>query len=336
MFHSAALKLTFWYLTIIMALSIGCSFAIYYESSNDLARGAQHQVGLYNDFLRPNNLGPDTFPSFQQMRDDQLSKDRASLRTHLIEFNAAVLVLGGLASYALARRTLHPIEEALESQTRFTGDASHELRTPLTAMQTEIEVALRDKNLSSSDARSLLKSNLEEVGKLRALSDGLLRLARRNGVPDDNATAELEKIVAQAIDRHQKSASSRKIVINNKATKLILKGDPDSLTELVAILIDNAIKYSPRGTEVTITSRRHVKTVLISITDQGEGISVEDLPRVFERFYRTDTSRSKNKAEGYGLGLAIAQQIAESHHGFIDVKSAIGKGSTFTAHLPLA
>jgi len=314
-----------------MALSVGCSIAIYHESSNDLARGARRQVGFYNNFL-----GPDDFNGLQQMRDDQLSQDRASLRGHLLEFNMAILVFGGLASYALARRTLKPIEEALDSQTRFTGDASHELRTPLTAMQAEIEVALRDKNLSATEARDLLKSNLEEVDKLKALSDGLLRLARRNGVPEENSVAELEKIITQAIDRHQKSANARKITVNNKTTKLLLRGDHDSLTELMAILLDNAIKYSPRSSEVTASSRRHGKTALISITDEGDGISTADLPHIFDRFYRVDSSRSKNKTDGYGLGLAIAQQIVESHQGSIEVKSAPGKGSTFTAHLPLA
>jgi len=331
MFHNAALKLTFWYLAIIMALSIGFSFAIYRESSNDLTRGAQRQVGFYNNFL-----GPNDFNGFQQMRDDQLSQDQASLRGHLLEFNLAILVLGGLASYALARRTLKPIEEALATQTRFTGDASHELRTPLTAMQAEIEVALRDKNLSSDEARSLLKSNLEEVGKLRALSDGLLRLARRNGVPESNATAELDKVVAQAIDRHQKSVNTQKIATNNQVGKLLVKGDYDSLVELIAILLDNAIKYSPRGSEVKISSSKRGKTAVINVIDNGEGINAADLPHIFERFYRADSSRSKNRTDGYGLGLAIAQQIAEAHHGSIDVKSAPSKGSIFTVHLPLA
>jgi signal transduction histidine kinase len=330
-FHNAALKLTFWYLAIVMALSIGCSFAIYHESSNDLARGARRQVGFFNGFL-----GPNDFNGFTQMREDQLSRDQAGLRNHLLEFNFAVLIVGGAASYALARRTLRPIEEALDAQTRFTGDASHELRTPLTAMQTEIEVALRDKGLPLDEARNLLKSNLEEVAKLKALSDGLLRLARRNGVPEENSVAELDKIVEQAISRHQKSVDSRKITISNKTGKTLVKGGHDSLVELIAILLDNAIKYSPRGSEVSITSRKHGKTALIGVLDHGEGISTADLPHIFERFYRIDSSRSKNKVDGYGLGLAIAQQIVEAHHGSIEVKSEPGNGSTFTVYLPIA
>jgi signal transduction histidine kinase len=104
----------------------------------------------------------------------------------------------------------------------------------------------------------------------------------------------------------------------------------------MAILLDNAIKYSPRNSEVKISSVKHGRTAVISVIDKGEGINSADLPHIFERFYRADSSRSKNKSDGYGLGLAIAQQIASAHRGLIDVKSAPSKGSTFIVHLPLA
>src|SRR3989344_196465 len=160
MFRSAPAKLTAGYLAIIMALSIGFSVALYHISSNELARSAQLPVDLYSVVF-----GPDNTTDINNLRLDQLEKDRSRLKLNLLLFNITVLVIGGGVSYILARRTLVPIEEALEMQKRFTGDASHELRTPLTALQTEIEVALRSHSLTKAETVDILKSNLEEVTK---------------------------------------------------------------------------------------------------------------------------------------------------------------------------
>src|SRR3990167_1265542 len=172
MFRSAALKLTLWYLAIIMSLSIGCSIALYNISSHELSRSIDNQTTFFDSYLGPDDLG-----RYNQLRTAQADQERAHIRRNLLFFNIFVMAVGGVMSYALARRTLRPIEESLEAQARFTGDASHELRTPLAAMQAEIEVALRGKNLDQAQAVKLLRSNLEEVGKLQALSDGLLKLA---------------------------------------------------------------------------------------------------------------------------------------------------------------
>jgi two-component system, OmpR family, sensor histidine kinase CiaH len=331
MFHSAAIKLTAWYLAIIMILSISCSAVIYNFSSNELVRNTSRQVYFFND-----QLGAADFDNFSRLRQRQLNQGLNRLRGDFILFNIFVLVGGGALSYVLARRTLRPLEESLEAQKRFTADASHELRTPLAVMQSEIEVALRNKKTTRQKAVDLLKSNLEEVGKLRALSDGLLRLAQESKVPIENTSVSLDDIVSEALARTDKAAKAKKIVIENQTRDIALKGDSQSLIELLIILIDNAIKYSAGGSKVLISSNRRNKFARISIQDNGAGIAATDLPRIFERFYRADPSRSKNKAEGYGLGLAIAKKIADLHHGFIEVRSAPGKGSTFTISLPLA
>ncbi len=320
-----------WYLLIIMLLSLGCSVALYNLSVVDLRNNASRQVGYFNDFLAPNDLR-----SYAKLRENQLSEDRDHLRGNLVLFNLVVLVAGGAVSYALARRTMEPIEEALESQKRFSGDASHELRTPLAIMQSEIEVALRSKNLTKAQSVALLKSNLEEVEKLKALSDGLLRLASEDGKNLAIEDVRVGEIIKEVLSRQAKRSQAKKITINQDIKELTLKGDRQSLVELVNLILDNAIKYSPEGSEVSISTKKRAKQALISITDQGQGIKAVDLPHIFDRFYRSDISRSKDIAEGYGLGLAIAKKIVDMHGGSISVKSAPGKGSTFTIQLHLA
>ncbi len=315
-----------------MVLSIGCSLALYHVSSNDLEQNARRQVGFFGGLL-----GPDNASDFANLRQRQLNEDRRHLKANLIFFNFLVLAGGGATSYALARRTLKPIEDALESQTRFTADASHELRTPLTSMQSENEVALRDPNLTKAQAIEHLKSNLEEVGRLKALSEGLLALANSTEADNMNNPVSIKEVVLMATDRLAKTAELKKITIDTKDVKdLTVKGNTQNLVDVVVILLDNAIKYSSSGGSVSINSKRKDKSALINVTDQGVGITDTDLPHIFERFYRSDSSRSRTKAEGYGLGLAIAQKIVDLHHGFIEVRSAVGKGSTFTIHLEMA
>lgn len=330
MFKSAALRLTIGYLAIIMALSIGCTIALYHVSSNELARSAQRPVDLYNSFF-----GPSSSDEINNLRLRQLNNDRGRLKVNLLLFNIAVLAVGGGVSYFLARRTLKPIEEALEMQKRFAGDASHELRTPLTAMQTEIEVALRSTDLTKEEAVSLLKSNLEEVAKLKSLSEGLLTLATAGSNDKDNETVAVSKLIESAIDQVSKQAAAKKIKLSSSIKKAQVSGNPQQLTNLVSILLDNAIKYSPSGSRVDINTKTRDKQAIITVSDQGHGIAAADLPHIFERFYRTDVSRSKNTAQGYGLGLAIAKKIADLNDGSISVKSALGKGSTFDIILPL-
>lgn len=328
MFHSAALKLSLWYLAIIMSLSIGTSIALYHVSSSELARSAERPYSISSVTIGGNDL-------YNRQRREILSQDLNHLKLNLIMFNIVVLVVGGGVSYVLARRTLAPIEETLEAQTRFTADASHELRTPLTAMQTEIEVGLRNPDLSKTEAIELLKSNLEEVAKLKSLSEGLLALARQDSDFDKDMNASLKEVLEESLRPIEKVAALRKIKIKDSTSDLRLKIGSRKLVELIIILVDNAVKYSPTDSEVSLTSSKDPKVGIINITDQGIGIRASDLPHIFDRFYRADSSRTKGHSSGYGLGLAIAKKIVEAHKGSIEVRSSIGKGSTFSISLPL-
>lgn len=323
--RSAVLKLTLAYLGIILLITIGFSAFVYNLSSQELSRGLRRSVPTY--FYQPN---------LNTLREQQISQSEAMLLSNLVLVNLAALVLGGGASYWLARRTLRPIQAAIEAQSRFTADASHELRTPLTAMQTEIEVALRNGRLTSAEARSLLESNLEEVAKLRDLSEGLLKLTRQEGRELTLQPVEIMEVVRQASARYEKAAAAKHIELSLSGKPVTAKGDPTSLIELVCVLIDNGIKYSPVKSTLKLAVTQTKNQVLITVIDQGIGIKASDLPHIFDRFYRADTSRSKEQVEGYGLGLSLAQHIADSNNAVIEVSTLPGEGSTFTVKLPRA
>jgi two-component system sensor histidine kinase CiaH len=334
--QSAAFKLTLWYLGIIMVLSLLFSIGLYRNSSSQLIDTEERQRDAIARLLLPPELEPSRV-AYQNRLDADLEGSLHHLQVQLIGLNILTLLIGGGLSYALARRTLQPIEDALEAQGRFTADASHELRTPLTAMRSEIEVALREPQLSADDARELLGSNLEEIAKLEALSAGLLRLARfENGLdPSVISDVPIRELFEATIDRYQAQLNGRHIELDVKAGEETVAGDPASLIEMIAVLLDNAIKYSPPRSTIRLTSRVVGQFVRINVTDQGAGIKASDLPHIFDRFYRSDRSRSKEQVSGYGLGLSIAKRVADIHRGDISVISTPGSGSTFRVKIPI-
>lgn len=330
MFRSATLKLTAWYLLIVMAISLTFSVVVYKVGTGELARGLHHQTQMiYEDFpvfngspyLRP---GPD----LQQSEHRLLGK--------LIFFNIIVFAGAGLASYYLARRTLQPIEESHARQRRFTADASHELRTPLTAIRMESEVALLDTAASKKVLREALQSNIEEADKLDALINNLLRLSRLEDeqVRTGFKILQASQLAEEAVEKVKKTADMKGVSVGTEIKEADILGDKDSLVQLLTILLDNAIKYSHDHSEVTVQAYpEHDKTVL-EVRDQGVGIEREALAHVFDRFYRADSSRNKAGAEGYGLGLSIAKMIADIHDGTITLSSRLGHGTTATIILP--
>lgn len=289
MFTEARIKLTIWYLIIIMAISIFFSFIIY--------RGATMELSRIERFERHRS------PILNEI------KDRITLR--LFYINLIILGFSGAAGYFLAGRTLKPIAKMMGEQKEFISNASHELRTPLTSLKTEIEVALR--NPKTHD-KNILASNLEDVNKMQRLTNYLLELHKyEEGREIIMTKVDLKEIVQKAIS---------KTAAKTDLKKSIVIGNEDALIELVIILVDNAIKYSPKGSNVSIKVRPGV----IEVKDHGVGIAEEDISHIFDRFYRADKSRSK---DGYGLGLSIAKNIVDLHKGKIIVKSEIGKGTIF-------
>ena len=330
MFTEARIKLTAWYLAIIMAISLSFSVAIYLGVNRELSRFdvvvrlRQQRADQATLFLRSNGI---PVPPDNTSEVETAEAARVRIITLLGLINLSILILAGGGGYFLAGQTLEPISKMVEEQKEFVGNASHELRTPLTSLMSEIEVALRDKKMNIEDARKLLESNLEDVKSMSKLSNYLLKLSRYERAVDTKmfTKVDLKEIAAKSIENVKPLSRAKKIDVSLKGAKKIVSGDKDSLVELFTILIENAIKYSPKESKVLV----HINDRGFEVADHGVGISKEDLPHIFERFYRADTSRSKDKTDGYGLGLSIAKSITELHRGTIKVESKINKGTTF-------
>lgn len=304
-----------------MSLSLIFSFWVYHEATREL------KTGLY---AKPQNLDSEIRQLPVVFVQQRIKEGRQRVFVNLAFFNAGVFIAGSTISYFLARRTMRPIKDAMAAQDRFTADASHELRTPLAVMKAEIEVALRDKKRTKKETDELLKSNVEEIDRLSNLAEGLLTLSHTNS--KSNNKTEVSEVIAKAISRFEKIAAKKNIKIkpNQLKSRIVLINNTD-LDKVITILIDNAIKYSPARSVINISMLTKDTQVIIEIADNGQGISKNDLPHIFDRFYRTDTSRSE---QGYGLGLSIAKKIIEYNDGSISVKSQLNHGSTFIITLP--
>ena len=229
------------------------------------------------------------------------------------------------------------LDSAVKRITQFTADASHELRTPVAVMRTTAELALR-RDRSAADYRDALSQVLAELERTSALVENLMLLARADSGAEalPKQSFDLTESVRDACAQGTTLAQARDIRFESALPdrRVPVEGDPHALRRLFLILIDNAIKYTPPGGHVAITLSTSDGAALGEVRDSGIGISREDLPNIFERFYRADKARSREMG-GAGLGLSIARWIAQIHGGEIHVESQPGKGSTFRVRLPL-
>jgi len=314
-FQNARLKLTLIYLTIIVVINLFFSLNIYRIFDQELKRGQRSMI------MR--------LPGQEII----IREIRNRLIDQLVLTNLIILVISGAISYFLAGETLKPIEKIMEDQKRFIGDASHELRTPLTAIKTETEVTLRDKKIDLKSAKQQLISNLEEIDKLKKLTDSLLKVDKMD-FSNKKELINLQEVAQQVIKK-------MKIKAQLKGKNVKIWANKTAIEELLTILLDNAKKYGGKKIEVRIkpffpafnhagrrTDKRGMRTV-IEVKDDGIGINESDIPYIFNRFYRADASRTKNKADGYGLGLSIAKNIVDNMDGQIKVESKVEKGSVF-------
>ena len=326
MFEKARLKLTAWYLVIIMTISLLFSFAVYSSITFEFRKFEKMHVKIQEEIRDGVIVPPPSGNHFFKIgRPDPkfIEESRKRLLVNLGLLNIMILVFSGAAGYFLAGRTLRPIQKMVDEQNRFITDASHELRTPITSLRSEIEVALRNKDLTLSEAKKLLESNLEETVNLQSLSDNLLGLSQLGKPQNTKNMTEVSvvEIVDASIRKLSGLIKKKNIIVQKNVKDVGIRGIPERLTELLVILLDNAVKYSPPKSKISIAAKAIDGKVRIEIKDNGIGIAEEDLPLVFDRFYRGTKSRSKEKVTGYGLGLAMAKEIVSLHSGAIVIKS---------------
>jgi len=250
------------------------------------------------------------------------------------------LVIGMLviigAGFYLAQRALVPIRAAWNRQQQFVADASHELRTPLTVIKTNAELMLRHPQYTIEQESQRVANVLREATRMNRLVNSLLTLARAdaNQAELQMAPLDLRAITQDIVEQFLPMAEMKKITLEFFADKeLEIFGDKERIHQLLIILLDNAIKYTPEEGHITLKGCKTGGGVQLEVSDTGIGIPPADLPRVFDRFYRGDKVRSR-KEGGTGLGLAIAKWIVEKHGGKISVESSLGEGTRFVLSLP--
>ena len=237
-------------------------------------------------------------------------------------------------------RMLERIDGLFRSQQRFIADVSHELRTPLTTVRGYLGLLRRSEARHDLDAQAEILDTVEsEVARMSRLAADLLLLAQAEaGIELAKVPVELDTLILDVYRQAKALSGAAGLGLGNE-DQIVVRGDPDRLRQLLLNLIDNALKYTPADGQVTVSLTREKQDgrewALVEVADSGIGIPPEDLPHVFERFYRVDKARSRDQG-GTGLGLAIARWIVVSHGGRIAVESAPGQGSVFRFWLPLA
>src|SRR5262245_17323041 len=227
------------------------------------------------------------------------------------------------------------LQRALESQRQFTADASHELRTPLTTVTTEVEWVL-GRSRAPEDYRRSLEVCQRAAARMKQVVERLLALARVDdgrSVPQ-RRRVELAASVSEALALVEPLAQRKAVAIETSLDPAAVDGDPDQLTDLVTNLVSNAIEYNREGGNVHVDVWSAGADACVRVRDTGIGITEQDIPRVFDRFYRADRSRTARNG-GVGLGLAIAKEIAEAHGGEITCRSSVGVGTEMVVRLPL-
>jgi signal transduction histidine kinase len=227
------------------------------------------------------------------------------------------------------------LDAAFAAQRQFIADASHELRNPLAIIRTNVDVALADPGADPDDLRHTITVVKRAGDRMARLVDDLLALARRQEPILEHELVDLGAAVAEASDDFVVPAAARNIVLDRAiAPGVIVTGDREALKRAVANLLENAVRLAPAGSRIRLATGSEGDRAWIAVADEGPGISPEDQPHVFDRFWRADKARSRADG-GTGLGLAIVRQIAESHGGSIRLQSKVGVGSSFVIWLPV-
>lgn len=297
-------------------------------------------ISVFNDSEAPD---PPTLEGYIRASQSTAAVDEAQ---HQLVWGlgvGGVLALGmiGAGGLLLTHAAVRPIERNFSRLKQFTADASHELRSPLTAIKTSVEVMRNHpERIHPLDANKL-GAIASATHQMTRLTEDLLFLARADAdaaLIRERLPVQLDRMLRELVELMQPQAQARQIVLIYRpiaAPHASVIGDSAQLTRLFTNLLGNALKFTPKGGTITLSAHRFARMAVVSVEDTGVGIPAEHLPQVFQRFWRSSKSRSRQDG-GAGLGLAIARAIARQHGGDISVTSQEGVGTCFRVRLPLA
>jgi signal transduction histidine kinase len=285
--------------------------------------------------LRPEIEDIESLVDDDEYYEDNLTQIRENLASILIFSDSFIFLVSIFLAYALAKKTLRPLEEAATRQARFVADAAHELRTPLAVLKAGSEVMLRQ-DRSTAEYKKFISEELDEVHRLSTLSNDLLFLAnnrKKRSVPFSHVP--LSKVCERQVEIMKPYALSKQVSLSASIENgLSVSGVQDDLTRLVINLLKNAIDYNKVDGSVVLSLQKRGSNVVLSCVDTGIGIAEKDRERIFERFFKADNARAQRGGSGTGLGLAIVKEIIEAHSGTIKVRSKLGEGTTFEVVFP--
>jgi signal transduction histidine kinase len=244
------------------------------------------------------------------------------------------LLLAGVGGLYMSRRAMEPVRDSFQRQRTFIADASHELKTPLALVKINAEVL--ERNPTDPENREVVEDQLAEIDRMDALLSDLLILARLDAerLEVEDKPFDLAIVAAEAAGRFLKRAAEEGVRLEVEVPdELPVRGDPERTAQVLAALLDNAVRHTPEGGTITVSGHLHHGRAEAWVTDTGPGISSEHLPRIFDRFYRAEEARTR-KGGGTGLGLSIARDLARAQGGELSATSAQKGGATFTLKLP--
>lgn len=287
----------------------------------DRAFRKQNNPALFFDDIPP-------LPTEGQLREDLVET--------VLLVHTALIIISSLFGYFLAKRTLRPIKESYEKQQKFLADASHELRTPLAILHLDLENQIQ---VTHGETRTVLESNLQEVQRMSTLVNNLLMLSRLDQKQQSETSVfSIASLVQESVTRIATLAESHSVAVKYNGPQdtehTTIRAQYDSIFQAINNCIHNAIVYNKKDGTVTVSVLQKQKDILVSIVDTGSGIAPEDVPHIFDRFYRADKSRTRSTG-GSGLGLAIARTAIEKYGGTIALTSIYDEGTTVTISFPL-
>jgi two-component system, OmpR family, sensor histidine kinase CiaH len=317
-FKKAVMRLTLYYTAGVFIILTAFSFLIYGLFAT------RYNVTFYENTRNEN-------------REIVVDEIKENLSDILIISDLILLILSIFVSYTISQKTLSPLEDAYQKQKRFIANAAHELRTPLAVLKAGGQVILQ-KERTLDEYKKFARESLEEADRLIMLSNDLLFLAQNTSRSRQHFEAfSLSEVCTKACDQIILYAKMRSITMQIMIEEgITIIGKKTDIERLVLNLLKNAIDYNVESGSVWVQLVKKGEKAALRVEDSGIGILPHDIPYIFERFYKADTSRTQKKNSGTGLGLAIAKEIVDEHRGTITVQSVFGKGSRFEVLLPLS